>query len=495
MPRKQRKIVAEDEGDADIFHSVVKIFTIFTEPNFGQPWSMCTQKKATGTGFLVSGKRIITNAHVVAYHTAVQVRKHGSPDKFTAKVLAIAHDSDLAIMTVEDETFWDGVTELEFGRMPRLQQPVLVVGYPVGGETISVTAGVVSRVDYDQYAHSTRDNLVAQVDAAINPGNSGGPVLSDDGFVIGVAFQGLNDSDNIGYIIPVPVVKHVLADYEKNGHITGSGRISFNWQTMENAHIREFYNMPVHVSGVRVTEVFATSKAVKLLHVEDIISQIDGYEIAYDGTICLKGDVRVPFAAVYVDKFIGEPLKMVIYRKGRKLNLTLPVENIAELVPLTLYDKRPSYYVFGGLVFTRLTFPYIESVFTEGSRSAPLKLLQLVENEADDEDQQIVILTDILSHPLNVGYDSSSMSGYILKSIDGKNVTNLIDVAVFCKEATGKFIQFTFDDGDAIILQTELAREATEAVLKTNAIPSACSEDMVDVMATTKRRSKRCMSE
>lgn len=494
MPRKQKQPVVED-GETDIFHSVVKIFTIFTEPNFGQPWSMCHQKKATGTGFLVAGRRIITNAHVVAYHTAVQVRKHGSPDKFTAKVLAIAHDSDLAIMTVENEGFWSGVTELEFGSMPCLQQSVLVVGYPVGGETISVTAGVVSRIDYDQYAHSTRDNLVAQVDAAINPGNSGGPVLADDGSVIGVAFQGLNDSDNIGYIIPIPVVKHVLEDFEKHGHITGSGRLSFDWQTMENAHMREFYGVPESISGVRVTEVYGTSKATKILHVDDIVSSVDRYDIADDGTICLKGDVRVPFAAVYVDKFIGDSLKMTVYRKGRKLSLTLPVENIPELVPLTLYDKRPSYYIFGGLVFTRLTFPYVESVFTEGSRTAPLKLLQLIEKEATEEGQQIIILTDILSHPLNVGYDSGRMSGYILKSIDGKDVTNLVDVATYCKEASGKFIQFTFDDGDAIILQTELAREATTEVLKTNAIPSTCSDDLVDVSTVPKRRSKRRTSE
>lgn len=498
MPRKSKKTPVATSDPADIFHSVVKIFTTFTEPNFGQPWSMCQQKKATGTGFLVSNKHIITNAHVVAYHTAVQVRKHGSPDKFTAKVLAIAHDSDLAIMTVENPAFWEGVTELEFGEMPTLQQPVLVVGYPIGGETISVTAGVVSRVDYDAYAHSTRENLVAQVDAAINPGNSGGPVLGEDGSVIGVAFQGLNDGDNIGYIIPVPVVRHVLKDFESNGCITGSARISFDWQTMENEHMREFCGLPAGVSGVRVTEIYPTSRAAKLLHVEDVVSAVDEYEIADDGTICLHGDVRVPFAAVCVDKFIGDSMRVVVYRKGRKLGLTLPVENLPVLVPLTLYEKRPSYYVFGGLVFTHLTLPYVEAVFADGSRSAPLKLVQMAEKEPTEEGQQVVILADILSHPVNVGYESNVMSGMILKSIDDKPIVNLVDVAVACKEASGKFIKFVFDDGDSVIMPTEVARAATAEIMKTNAISSACSEDLVDVCAPAcagKRRSKRVTTE
>ena len=60
-------------------------------------------------------------------------------------------------------SFWKGATALEFGELPNLHDSVLVVGYPLGGEQISVTAGVVSRIDYGMYSHSTRDHLVLQV--------------------------------------------------------------------------------------------------------------------------------------------------------------------------------------------------------------------------------------------------------------------------------------------------------------------------------------------
>lgn len=56
-------------------------------------------------------------------------------------------DCDIALLDVEDEAFWEGVEPLRFGPLPRLQEPVAVVGYPVGGDTISVTAGVVSRIE------------------------------------------------------------------------------------------------------------------------------------------------------------------------------------------------------------------------------------------------------------------------------------------------------------------------------------------------------------
>lgn len=178
-------------GLAPLFKSVVKIFTSYARPNYSQPWAMRPQTKCTASGFAIANRRILTNAHAVAYHTSVQVRKHGVAEKFTARVLAIAHDCDVAILTVDDDRFWSGVTPVTFGPVPNLHDKVVVVGYPVGGEQLSVTAGVVSRIDFGKYSHSTRDHLVIQVDSAINSGNSGGPVFHN-GEVVGIAFQSLD---------------------------------------------------------------------------------------------------------------------------------------------------------------------------------------------------------------------------------------------------------------------------------------------------------------
>ena len=89
-------------------------------------------------GFVLPGKKIVTNAHVVADHTFVLVRKHGSPTKYRAQVKAVGHECDLALLSVEDDHFWDDVNFLELGDIPLLQQAVAVVGYPQGN-TISNT--------------------------------------------------------------------------------------------------------------------------------------------------------------------------------------------------------------------------------------------------------------------------------------------------------------------------------------------------------------------
>ncbi|KAJ0112015.1 hypothetical protein Patl1_01100 [Pistacia atlantica] len=119
----------------------------------------------------------------------VKVKRRGDDTKYVAKVLARGVDCDIALLSVESEEFWKDAKPLQLGQLPRLQDPVTVVGYPLGGDTISVTKGVVSRIEVTSYAHGSSDLLGIQIDAAINPGNSGGPAFNDQGECIGVAFQ------------------------------------------------------------------------------------------------------------------------------------------------------------------------------------------------------------------------------------------------------------------------------------------------------------------
>ena len=151
-----------------------------------------------------------------------------------ARVIAIGHDSDTALLTVDDnDEFWDGLGFLELGGLPELQARVTVVGYPTGGDNISVTAGVVSRVELHQYSMSMVSLLAIQIDAAINSGNSGGPAFHN-GKVAGIAFETLEGAEGIGYIIPAPVVQHFLEDVRRQTKPRiGFGRLGFQWQAIE----------------------------------------------------------------------------------------------------------------------------------------------------------------------------------------------------------------------------------------------------------------------
>lgn len=137
------------------------------------------------------------NAHSVDHHVSVKCRRRGSDAKVVARVLAIGVECDLALLAVDDDDFWRGLAGVQLARsLPRLQESVSVCGFPLGGDTLSVTSGVVSRCETTSYVHSgTGSELLAvQIDAAVNSGNSGGPVFNGRGECVGVAFQSMAGS-------------------------------------------------------------------------------------------------------------------------------------------------------------------------------------------------------------------------------------------------------------------------------------------------------------
>src|SRR5262249_12546189 len=144
----------------------------------------------------------------------IVVQRYQDPRPYIAEVEFIGHDCDLAVLKVQDERFFDNLEPLVLGELPKVRSTVVTYGYPAGGEEISYTRGVVSRIQLQLFAHiGNRQLLGVQTDAAINPGNSGGPVIQDDR-VVGVAFQGIQGLENTGFFIPTPIIEHFLKDIE-----------------------------------------------------------------------------------------------------------------------------------------------------------------------------------------------------------------------------------------------------------------------------------------
>lgn len=114
---------------------VCKVFPSRAEPHFAMPWQMRPQRQATGSAFVLSAslRRIATNHHVVAFSTSLYVRRPGNPKKFRASVLCAAAVCDLAIVTVDDDAFWEGMGEVTLvADVPRVQSEVFIAGFPLG---------------------------------------------------------------------------------------------------------------------------------------------------------------------------------------------------------------------------------------------------------------------------------------------------------------------------------------------------------------------------
>ncbi|MCK5813510.1 MAG: trypsin-like peptidase domain-containing protein [Cocleimonas sp.] len=328
--------------------SVVKIHVTSKSFDESEPWNTSTIS-GTGTGFVIDGNRIITNAHIVEDSTFIEVQLDGDSKRYKASTIAISHETDLALITLEDKNFFAKIKPLQLGKLPNIHQKVVVYGYPIGGDALSITEGVISRIEYQNYAHSSLAYLAIQVDAAINYGNSGGAAIVENK-VVGVVMQFDGAEDNSGgYIIPVSILKRFLNDIS-DGKSDGIPYLPINYQKLESPVLREgYYKLPLDQSGILITRVCANTEAEGVLQQGDIIKTIDGKKIENNARVFGADNTRFTFMH-YIDLHqVNDTLKLEIVRKGKTLTINLPLKDITELEQE--FDQDPRYFVYGGYVF------------------------------------------------------------------------------------------------------------------------------------------------
>ena len=408
-------------GSSDLYRSVLRIEVATQTPDYETPWNSGRFGGGIGTGFLIGENQILTNAHVVSNQQRILITVHGSPEKYPAKVEYIAHDCDLAILSLEDFTPFKDFPVFSFGEIPSLESQVTVIGYPVGGDRLSVTKGIVSRIDFQPYSHSRSDShLVVQIDAAINPGNSGGPVLQD-GKVVGVAFQGLRQADNTGYIIPTPVVKRFLKDIEDGAydHYVDLGISDF---PLHNPAMRKALGLPDNGQGVLVTNVVPTSSVDGVLKTGDILLSLDGNLVDSDGQVLVDGE-KVNLNEIVERKFTGDKVAIRFLRDGSWNDVEVTLKPLPPSRMYSIkYENQPRYIVFAGLVFQ----PLDTNLFaTSKFKDVTVRRLytDYVSKGIFQEKEDIVMLTQIQPDPVTSQIDN--FTGLAVEKINGIPVTSL----------------------------------------------------------------------
>lgn len=444
--------------------SVVQIFVSIQQPNYAMPWQSPQSFGATGSGFIVAKRRILTNAHVVSNAGLIEVQKEHDATRYVARVLYIGHDCDLALLTVDDERFFSGTSEAELARvLPGLNDEVLAIGYPVGGNRVSVTRGVVSRIDYSVYSHSGVDaHLVLQVDAAINPGNSGGPVVFRDK-VVGVAFQGLTQAENIGYAIPVPVIERFLSDVA-DGKYNGYPELGLSYMSLRNAALRDELGIPSSEMGVAVQYVDPFGSAWGRLQNRDALLAVDGHAIDHEGAVTLDG-TKVEFAELLERKQWGDAVTFKVWRDRKEHTIEVPLTNPRDpFAYRNLYDERPRYLILGGLVFAPLSRDYLRTLESRANSCNGHLLIyysQYVKVDGLHKNRdELVVLIARLPHPVNT-YDAAYQDG-LVESMNGRPIRCLADIKAASATPQGGFHLVRFAGRDDTLVMDAVAAAAAE---------------------------------
>lgn len=281
---------------------------------FGQP-QIGTQEEQIeqdiASGFIITDDGlVVTNKHVVS-DTQAEYRVITKDNK-TYEVQKIYRDpaNDIAILKIQAS----GLTPVELGDSTNLKvgQFVIAIGTALGEFRHTVTTGVISGLGRGITAGSPLEGYVEeldnviQTDAAINPGNSGGPLLNSAGQVIGINVAVASGGQNIGFALPISIVKESIDNFNQTGQFSRPFLgIRYRMISREAALMNE---VP---EGAYVAEVVTDSPADGAgIKAGDIITHLDGQRLA---------EVEGGLATVVGKKKVGDTLSITIWRDGEEV--------------------------------------------------------------------------------------------------------------------------------------------------------------------------------
>ncbi len=284
------------------------------------------QEVGAGSGFIVSSDGlVITNKHVISDSSADYTVMTNDEKKYDAKVMAIDPTNDIGILKIDATD----LPVLELGDSSNLQigQTVIAIGNSLGEFRNTVSKGVISGLKRNLtagsgFGQSETLSQVIQTDAAINPGNSGGPLLDIQGRVIGVNVAMAQGAENVGFALPVNLVKKDLESVKNNGKISqpyiGVRYVPVDSQIQKENNLPFDYGALV-VRGQQVTDfaVIPGSPADKAGITEnDIILEVNGIKVDSDHTL----------ANLLSQYNVGDTVTLKVWHKGDTNDVKVTLE-------------------------------------------------------------------------------------------------------------------------------------------------------------------------
>lgn len=268
----------------------------------------------------------------------------------------------------------------------------------------------------------------------------------------------------------------------------GFGTMGIACQRMENENFRKYLQMGDR-SGLRIKKLDPLSHAAEVLKEDDCILSLDGKDIGNDSTMVLRTTERVNWLWFIALKVPGTHAKFKILREGKELEvkvLIAPLDNSTLMIPRHLHDKKPHYFVWGGLVVSNMSYPLLNAAYGRDWRqSLPGKMKFLTSKLwREKKDEEIVLLVQILDHEVNLNYDSQSWD--IIEKVNGEEILNVPDCYTKICAATTEFVRLDLCTKGSIILPKNEADLSSAKIKKDQRMFSLMSDSLKNIPGADK---------
>jgi S1-C subfamily serine protease len=452
--------------------SIVEIYSVVNEPNYSNPWVKLPDSIETGTGSIISDHQIITSAHIVADSTSIKVRKALEEKQYDAYVAFVSHESDLAVLHVNDPSFFSNTVPLKIAPNLVSQKKVLAYGFPEE-EQLMITDGVLTDNRHRLYRHNSSTLLAGELLSMIEPGCSGGPVMYE-GMIVGIVMQA-NKAGTIAHTIPTPLIRRFLMDIQDGSYdgFPDLGLITEHGQNQSIAADDAGNSAP----GISISRVVDGSPAEGKIGIHDRLVSINGRTVFPDGTVEFEPDAFTNYQYAVEQNQVGDDIHVEIWRSGKIKDIVVSLATTREdfmLVPPEQYDTQPRYFIFGGLIFSPLT----KNIYNEWE-TVPENLKEKLTSWSSKDRKEAVAVINVL--PAEVNRDYRAVTGWIVDRVNGISIRSFDDLYRMVISSRDAEVTFSNEQGSQIAIDRQMAAATHKSILETYGIRQDRSHDLQTV--------------
>jgi len=453
---------------------VVELSATYQSWDPRQPWAKSPPRTRGAMAVVVEGRLLLTAAQMVGDATLLRVGRDGAPPREPARVVHVDPEVNLALLTVDDPSFFEGLAPVVWAEAVPTQGVVRSARWRNG--QFEVSSSRVGRVEVRPSHTGDLEHAFLRVKSDLGGGGWAEPVFEGDRF-LGLT---VSQSDDLANVIPAEVVRAYLESARAPQGYAGFASLGFSWQPARNPALTHFLGLAGKPRGVLVLGVPWGSSGCGELQARDLLLTLDGRAIDADGFYLHPRYGRLGFAHLAVEGHrAGEVLAAQVLRAGKLVELALTLRRYpgaARLIPGRQADRPPPYLVAGGLVFGELDGDYLAAWGEDWASAAETRLVALWELERHAQGpgrRRVVLLRYVLPAPYNQGYHD--LADLPVEAVNGVAVSSIADLVAGFQTPRGPFHRISLAPNPVrteVLLDARSFAAASAEILDTYGVPA-----------------------